>query len=219
MRIKLVFYDFIKIFYKFQNSKISNNYILRTKKFSKSKRQKIEHNFINKILKKFHVKRVLDFGCNDGVLKISLNKRINYNGIDINKKLKSNFLYSKKIKIYKKKIPTYKLKFDCIIISHVIGHINNPIKVIGDLKKSLKKKGIIIIITPNKYFKLFIFFSNLFNNYIPDITVTKYYSKNEILEILKIKNLNPIYFRSYSIIKGTLRKKLISERLFFVAQA
>ena len=53
MRIKLVFYDFIKIFYKFQNSKISNNYILRTKKFSKSKRQKIEHNFINKILKNF----------------------------------------------------------------------------------------------------------------------------------------------------------------------
>ena len=80
-------------------------------------------------------------------------------------------------------------------------------------------KGIIIIITPKKYFKLFIFFSNLFNNYIPDTTVIKYYSKNEILEILKIKNLNPIYFKSYSIIQGTLRKKLISERLFFVAQA
>ena len=105
MRLKLVFYDFIKIFCKFQNSKINNNYILRTNKFSKSKKQKIEHNFINKILKKFHVKRVLDFGCNDGILKISLSKRINYNGIDINKKLKSNFLYSKKIKIYKKKYP------------------------------------------------------------------------------------------------------------------
>ena len=219
MRLKLIFYDFIKIFYKLKNSEINNNYILRTKIFSKSKRQKIEHDFINKILKKFHVKRVLDFGCNDGVLKISLSKRVDYNGIDINKKLKSNFLYSKKIKIYKKRIPTYKVKFDCIIISHVIGHIYNPIKVICDLKKNLKKKGIIIIITPNKYFKLFIFFSNLFNNYIPDTTVIKYYSKNEILEILKIKNLNPIYFKSYSIIQGTLRKKLISERLFFVAQA
>ena len=218
MRFKLIINDFKKIFYKRQPSKLNNNYILRTKKFGNSKRQKVEHLFINKILKKFSASRTLDFGCNDGRLMVSLNKKINYHGIDINNNLKKNFLYSKKIKIYKKNIPIYKSKFDSIIISHVIGHLNNPVKAICELKKNLKKNGIIIIITPNKYFKFFIFFINLFNQYIPDTTVIKYYSKKEILNFLKLQNLKLIYFKNYSIICGSLKKKLIGERLFFVAQ-
>ena len=39
-------------------------------------------------LKKQKVKRILDFGCNDGLLYKYLNNNINYWGVDNNKKIK-----------------------------------------------------------------------------------------------------------------------------------
>lgn len=217
MRFIKLLYDFKKIFFKEKKNKFDYNYVLRTKKFSKSKRQKIEHQYINKILKKNKIKEVLDFGCNDGRLAASIDKDIIYQGVDINNNIKKGYLYSKNIKIFDKHI-SLKRKFECIVFSHVIGHLDNPYSLINGLIKNLKKKGIFIIITPNKYYKFFISFKNLFNDYMPDETVLKYYSKKEILNILNLLNFRLIYFKNYSIQNNSIKKSLIGERLIFVAK-
>jgi 2-polyprenyl-3-methyl-5-hydroxy-6-metoxy-1,4-benzoquinol methylase len=217
MRIISLYQDFKKIFFKQKKNDFDYNYVLRTKKFSKSKRQKIEHRFINNILRKNKIKEVLDYGCNDGRLAISIGKEIKYEGVDINKNIKKIHLYSKNIKIYNKNI-YLKKKFECIILSHVIGHVSNPLNLIKSLKKNIKRNGIIIIITPNKYFKFYVSFKNLFNNYFPDNTVLKYYSKTEILSILNILNLKLFYFKKYSIQNNSISKDLVGERLIFIAK-
>ena len=217
MRIIYLFNDFKKIFFKQKRSNLDYNYVLRSKKFSSSRRQKIEHKYINNISRKNDVDHVLDYGCNDGRLALSIDKNIKYYGVDINTNLKKSHMYSKNIRIYKNKI-YIKKKFNCIILSHVIGHLDNPINIIKELSKNLKKNGIILIITPNKYFKFLISFKNLFNNYLPDNTVFKYYSKAEIIDILQKINLKLIYFKKYSIQKNFIRERLIGERLLFVVK-
>ena len=96
MRLSRIFNDFKKIFFKNGLVKPDLKYFIRTKKFSSTKKQKTEHLFINRLLNKFLIKSILDFGCNDGILKLSLSKKISYSGIDTNAALK------KKKTIFKK---------------------------------------------------------------------------------------------------------------------
>ncbi len=217
MRLIYLFNDFKKIFLKQKKNNLDYNYVVRTKKFSNSSRQKTEHKYINNILRKNDINDVLDFGCNDGRLALSIDKNIKYFGVDINTNLKRTHLHSKNVRIYNKEV-FLKKKFKCIILSHVIGHLDNPINIIKRLTNNLKKNGIIIIITPNKYFKFFISFKNLFNNYLPDNTVLKYYSKKEVLDILQKINLKLFYFKKYSIHNNLILKKLMGERLIFVVK-
>ena len=132
MRLSRIFNDFKKIFFKNGLVKPDLKYFIRTKKFSSTKKQKTEHLFINRLLNKFLIKSILDFGCNDGILKLSLSKKISYSGIDTNTALKKK-LFSKNIKIYKNKIPNFRYKLDCILLSHVIGHLENKDFVINTL--------------------------------------------------------------------------------------
>ena len=64
----------------------------------------------------------MDVTC---LLNKYLNNDINYWGIDNNKKIKEELkLYSKNIKIIKKIIFKNGF-FDCVVLSHVIAHIEN----------------------------------------------------------------------------------------------
>ena len=51
----------------------------------------------------------------------------------------------------------------------------------------MKKEGILIIISPNKYYKFFYSFLNLFNKYMPDETIFKHYSIDDIIKLTKKK--------------------------------
>ena len=105
MRIIEVIKDFLKVFIMIKGKR-NPNYHKRVKKFSQNINQIAEKNIISKILKKQNVNRILDFGCNDGLLNKYLNNDINYWGIDNNKRIKKELkLYSKNIKIIKKKYP------------------------------------------------------------------------------------------------------------------
>lgn len=109
---------------------------------------------IQKFLKKIKYQRILDYGCGDGKLIKFLKKNVKYTGLDINRELiinnkkrypKANFLN----KLGNK-------KFDVIVLSAVIEHAPDPLKLLRSLKKNLNnKQSIIIITTPNKYFDIF----------------------------------------------------------------
>ena len=215
MRIIEVIKDFLKVFIMIKGKR-NPNYHKRVKKFSQNTNQIAEKNIISKILKKQNVNRILDFGCNDGLLNKYLNNDINYWGIDNNKKIKEELkLYSKNIKIIKKKIPFKNGFFDCVVLSHVIAHIENPYKLIRNLEKKLKSKGIFIIVSPNKFYKFFYSFFNIFNNYNPDTTIYKYYSSLEIKNKF-LKNYKILDTLNYSIKNGKIRNSLINSRFLIV---
>ena len=192
------------------------NYHKRVKKFSQNVNQIAEKNIISKILKKQNVKRILDFGCNDGLLNKYLDNNINYWGVDNNKKIKKELkLYSKNIKIIKKKIPFKNDFFDCVVLSHVLAHIENPNKLIRNLENKLRIKGIFIIVSPNKSYKFFYSFINIFNNYNPDTTIYKYYSSLEIKNKF-LKDYEILDTLNYSIKNGKIRNSLINSRFLIV---
>ena len=96
---------------------------------------------------------ILDFGCGniEDCGRYILNKKDFYLGFDIHKE---SIDYAKKKYKTKKinfteKIPNK--KFDIIIISEVLEHLNNPEKVLFELKHKLKKDGLILGSIPNGY--------------------------------------------------------------------
>ena len=217
MRIIEVIKDFLKIFI-YINGSGDQNYHRRVVKFSRNKNQITEKKMISKILKKNKVKKILDYGCNDGLLKKYLTKNINYWGVDNNKNIKKDLrLFSKKIKIIKNKLPFKNSFFDCVVLSHVIAHIKNPYKLIRNLEKKLKKNGIIVIITPNKFFKFFYSFLNIFNNYNPDTTIYKHYSSLEIKKKF-LNNFEILDVINYSLEGGRIKHFFINSRLLIICK-
>lgn len=97
---------------------------------------------------------VLDVGCSSGIL-LSLLKHKGFDvyGLEPNKEAFS--LARKKLKknIYNKKLIDLSInrknKFDCIIYNHVLEHIENINEEFLQIKKVLKKNGILIIGVPN----------------------------------------------------------------------
>ena len=93
MRIIEVIKDFLKVFIMIEGKR-NPNYHKRVKKFSQNKNQIVEKKIISKILKKQNVNRILDFGCNDGLLNKYLNNKINYWGVDNNEEIKKELKLS-----------------------------------------------------------------------------------------------------------------------------
>lgn len=96
---------------------------------------------------------ILDFGCGniEDCGRYILNKKDFYLGFDIHKE---SIDYAKKKYKTKKinfteKIPNK--KFDIIIISEVLEHLNNPEKVLFELRHKLNKDGLILGSIPNGY--------------------------------------------------------------------
>ncbi len=217
MRIIEVIKDFLKVFIVMKGRR-NQNYHKRVEKFSKNKNQITEKKMISKILKKQKVKKVLDFGCNDGLLNKYLSKKIIYWGVDNNRHIKKELrLFSKNIKIIKKKLPFNNNFFDCVVLSHVIAHIENPHELIINLEKKLKFNGIFLIISPNKFYKFFYSFLNIFNNYNPDTTIYKHYSSLEIKRKF-LKNYEIVNILDYSVNKGKIKNFLINSRLLIVCR-
>jgi len=108
---------------------------------------------VYKYLKNKQKLKVLEIGCGYGYLTYSINKMGHETlGIDISKKAidfaKSNFgVYYKTTSIEKFKTNQ---KYDLIIATELIEHLENPTKFIKNVSKKLKNNGKIIITTPNK---------------------------------------------------------------------
>ena len=217
MRQKKVINDFLKLFFKLKPKKVKN-YLNRTNNFNKHINQQIEQKYILQKIKSYKKKIILDYGCNDCFFSTKLNNKFKYFGIDNNKELlkKNTKIFSKNFFFLKKnRLPFSKNYFDCIILSHVIAHIYDTNRLFEEISRVLKKDGIIIIVSPNKIYKFFYFFLNLFNNYFPDETISKHYSQNEIFKITK-NNLKILESHSYSIINKKISSQFINSRIIVI---
>ncbi|MBK9098368.1 MAG: class I SAM-dependent methyltransferase [bacterium] len=98
---------------------------------------------------------ILEVGCSYGYLSYAIKKRqFHIKAIDIAstpiKFARENFgdfFYNADIKEYAKR---YNEKFDLIIATEVIEHLENPFEFLKDCKKILNQDGKILLTTPNK---------------------------------------------------------------------
>jgi len=123
-------------------------FLLKEKKFFFKKNKHV----IN-FLKKSKPGKIIDVGCGLGWFLSSINSSWDKYGIDVSEfavKNASKYCKAEKIDLEKFLITNkYKSKFDYVIFSHVIEHLKNPVFVLKNLKKLLKKNGTLLLETPD----------------------------------------------------------------------
>ena len=129
------------------------------------------------------------------------------------KKIKNiTFLITKK-----NRLPFKNNYFDFVTMIHVIGHLIEPSKVLDELLRVLKPDGVIYITTPNYNYKILSILDSLINNYKPDMTVRKYYSKNEIINLINKKYIDSIKYDYFGdkpkLVKFLKQTKIFNNRL------
>lgn len=126
--------------------------INNTTKILRDKRTKMINNF----LKNYNLngKRILDIGCEYGSSLVGITKNNNCFGVDSNKNA---------LKIAKRRgiktiyrnlnegLPFKNSFFDVVIITSVLEHLSNPIKMIEEIKRVIKKDGSLVISLPNDF--------------------------------------------------------------------
>lgn len=194
---------------------------------------------INKIISLINnkPKKILDVGCGDGwVGRILKDKyKADVHGVDIAKKLlkKANGIKTKAFNLEEKKWPYKGNYFDLIIAGDIIEHIYDTENFAREAYRILKKKGIIIISTPNinsYYNRLLMLFGKmpLWVESAPNIVFSKFappcghvrafnkYTLTKLLELqgFKIKEVKGAGFRilkrlvpeEYKIFAGIYQK-------------
>lgn len=114
--------------------------------------------------------RVLDAGCGTGRLLMKIKDHgifAQVYGLDI---------AINRIKVCKEKVPMVSLLlgdveempfkgeyFDAVYLTEVIEHVHNPLKLLAEIHRVLKRKGIIIVTVPNRfaYYPLYAFIRKL----------------------------------------------------------
>jgi len=221
MRLFEVFKDFLKIFISIKKTKSVKNYSTKVKDWSLSKSQFVEKKFILKQINFYKKNKILDYGCNDCSFSNIVTRKFLYWGVDNNPELlkKSIKKHSKNFKFLKNsKIPFKKNSFDCILISHVIAHVKDTKTLFKNLQKVLSSNGIIILVTPNKYYKFFYFFRNIFNNYQPDQTIIKLYSLSDSIKLLEKNNFEVIKYYKFSVKKNEIISDYLNSRILVIAK-
>tara|TARA_B110000459_G_C16624359_1_gene504100 strand:+ start:3601 stop:4308 length:708 start_codon:yes stop_codon:yes gene_type:complete len=208
MNLKNNILDFLKLFFplKKRTENYDFNYAKKADVHAKNNMSETEINWIaNNLSEK---KNILDIGCNTGAslnnlfakIKVPTTKGfgvdINSHAIDLAKIQYENFFFKSYNGV---SIPFDDNRFDHIMIHHVIGHVENSESLICEAKRVLTDNGSISIVTPNWWYKFFQFLPNCYNNFSPDMTILRYYSKKKLNNLMtkngflkhKISNIGP----------------------------
>jgi 2-polyprenyl-3-methyl-5-hydroxy-6-metoxy-1,4-benzoquinol methylase len=162
--------------------------------FDKSKNFR---NYQFSLIKKYLKNKILEIGPGNGTMVDQYISKyfsdISVSEIDkkLNKTLVKKFKNKKNVKIYKKKINEFKKKFNSIIYSDVIEHIEDDKKEIKSAFKRLNKNGHLIIMVPA--------FQFLYSEYDKSIGHYRRYKKSFFVNFAKknkIKLVKILYFDS-----------------------
>lgn len=173
-------------------------------------------------------KKVLDLGCNTGLLGEVLikNKKCIVYGADYSEKaikIAKNKLNKAVVCDLEKDIPFENEKFDIIVLADILEHLKYPEELLKKIKVLLKEDGIIITSIPNVA-NIHIRFHLLFGNWnykksgILDQTHLKFFTEKtikklflnsdyKILDIDSTPGFSFIVFRHFKILKK-IREKL-----------
>jgi len=114
----------------------------------------LKTDFIVDNIKGFLTGKVLDVGCNEGIVadRLDLNNK-QYVGIDIDdlalKEVRNKGFVSKKVDLSKENLPFEKNEFDSFLCLDILEHLQNPKKIIREINRVIKKDGRGIVALPN----------------------------------------------------------------------
>jgi len=180
--------------------------------FKKFLPRKIKENSSKKHLKLFQLNRwkyikncrkILDIGCGKGNFIKSVPSYQEIWGMDIIKETVDKLNkqgFKAKWGDLNKKIPFKDNEFDGITCFHVLEHIADPLKILLEIKRVLKKDGTLLIVVPNLSFKKF----------YDDYTHIRPYTKTSLRRLLK-----DFGFKNIKIEEGPCRNQIVSG-LFFI---
>lgn len=172
-------------------------------------------NYINS----FDNLKVLDVGCGLGYLLTSLNTKFKF-GLEPSsyacKMIEKKYSDIKIFNFNNNFIEKIDEEFDIIVAYHVIEHLNDPVKLIKDLKKKLKKNGKLIIGTPLIGTIISNYFGKYYRNYIKDHEILfnlkslKKLLNNNNFKIIRIEKpyFKTDYFNFKNIIRLFNNKKI-----------
>ena len=130
-------------------------------------------------------KKVLDIGCATGEYLQLFNPKSE--GLDYSKK-NIAICKKKKLKIkrfdFNKKLPYKANTFEGVFCSHVLEHVDSPIKLIQECNRILIKNGVLVIGLPSE--KTIV--RNLYDHYFKDHPTHIYSFSQDCIENLLIKN-------------------------------
>lgn len=132
---------------------------------------------------------ICDLGCRKGasfLREILPNIKYGY-GFDIDAvDLKEEKIETKKLDFDSGKIPLNNESVDCVIMSAVLEHLNNPENIVKEANRILKKEGVFIITTPSIYSKPvieFLAFKLGIINKADILEHKKYFKASEIVDL------------------------------------
>ena len=114
--------------------------------------RKIRLKAILKILKKLPPGTILDIGCMDDYLLRKLPEKFEYTGLDENPLCDNSRIIKTTVENYQKN-----KKYDIVLATEVLEHLDNPIEAIQKLK-SMSKRFVLISVPNEPFFSLFRFF-------------------------------------------------------------
>lgn len=170
-----------------------------------------------------NIKSLIDIGCGAGFMLDEFRRKIDIVvGVEPSKKLASFAARNFDLKIVNEYFSFATLKkldrkFDVVVLSHIIEHLENPIEFFTMIKSLLTKNGIIYVETPNVLSWLAKIEGKNYTFLTPEDHVCLY-SKKALNNFFRIKDINikPIYSYTYSDIEhiiGILSK--LKKRVFF----
>lgn len=135
--------------------------------------------------------QLIDLGCGDrSFIKYAEEKGLSTKGFDVDDGI--NF--------EKDKLPLDDNSIDHIITNSVIEHLYNPNIFLSEIKRTLKKDGNLIIVTPNFRFS--------YDEFYDDPTHVKPYTENSLKKILEMFNFNQIQVMPWFVKKPNFYWKI-----------
>ncbi len=202
-------------------------YAERTDRFARSESWGREQDMMIGHLGLSNDSRVLDFGCNTGRLVSRLREQAGCEvyGIDHNREALAIARAAHSAVRFDvsddERLPYPDAHFDAVVLSHVIGHLRQPRQALEEVRRVLRPTGRLAVLTPNRWYKLWMILPNLVNGYRPDPTILRYYSPDALARALRAADLR-VVMRSYvgemATGSGLMKWSALRARLIMIAE-